>query len=85
MWTLNQLQLTEVYIYNLQKDYKKRYKKAVNDDLHIQKLYLTKLLKELKKAFNKSDLEFIKHWLKIFNEWHQYYLTEWFFNLLTTN
>lgn len=73
----------EKLIYWLQKTYEKRYRTKVYDDLHIQKLYLRKLIKELQKRYRKDDLIKIKYTLKIFNEWSCYYLTEWFFNCLT--
>lgn len=73
----------EKLIYWLQKTYQKRYKTKVYDDLHIQKLYLRKLIKELQKRYRKDDLIRIKFTLKVLNEWNCYYLTEWFFNCLT--
>jgi hypothetical protein len=73
----------EKLIYWLQKTYYKRYKIKVYDDLHIQKLYLRKLIKELQKRYRKDDLIRIKFTLKVLNEWNCYYLTEWFFNCLT--
>jgi hypothetical protein len=77
------MQELEKLIYWLQKTYQKRYKAKIYDDLHIQKLYLRKLIKELQNKYNKNELENIKIKLKIFNEWNCFYLTEWFFNCLT--
>lgn len=72
----------EKLIYWLQKTYEKRYRTKIYDDLHIQKLYLRKLIKELQKRYTKKELKLIKLELKIFNYSWCYYLTEWFFNCL---
>jgi hypothetical protein len=77
------MQELEKLIYWLQKTYQKRYKTKIYDDLHIQKLYLRKLIKELQNKYNKNELENMKFKLQVFNTWHCYYLTEWFFNCLT--
>ena len=73
----------EKLIYWLQKTYEKRYKTKIYNDLHIQKLYLRKLIKELQKRYTEKELKFIKLELKCFNYSWCYYLTEWFFNCLT--
>lgn len=73
----------EKLIYWLQKTYEKRYRTEIYNDLHIQKLYLRKLIKELQKRYTENELKLIKLELKIFNYSGCYYLTEWFFNCLT--
>lgn len=72
----------EKLIYWLQKTYQKRYKTEIYNDLHIQKLYLRKLIKELQKRYTEKELKLIKLELKCFNYSWCYYLTEWFFNCL---
>jgi hypothetical protein len=49
----------EKRIYKLQRIYEKRYNTKVYNDLHVQKLYLRKLLKELKNNFTSEELNFI--------------------------
>lgn len=72
----------ETYIYKLQKTYEKRYKTKIWTDLHVKRLYLRKLLKEMKNYYSRDELKKLSFELKVFNEWHWYHLTEWFFNLL---
>lgn len=73
----------EPYIYKLQRTYEKRYKTKISTDLHVKRLYLRKLLKEMKNYYSRDELKKLSFELKVFNEGHCYYLTEWFFNLLT--
>lgn len=77
------LEKLEKIIYNKQKVYEKRYKiDYVDQNLHIWKLYLHNLLKELKEKTPSNKLEYTKFLLKVFNEWSCYRINDAFIQAL---
>lgn len=77
------LEKLEKIIYNKQKVYEKRYKiDYVDQNLHIWKLYLHNLLKELKEKTPSNKLEYVKFLLKVFNEWSCYRINDAFIQAL---
>lgn len=73
----------EKLIYDTQRKYEKRYNiRYIQEDLHIQRLYLHNLLKKIRQEFYRWELENYLLKLKIFNQSRCYYLTDWFFEKL---